>query len=283
LYDGILLVNLFCRHPGGTFLRWEKVGVTLRNQKKLAHEPGMQALRGVPLVTGRVEKRSKLTKALQEKPEGAKDRILVVDDDRQSSALFVNAFKEAGFDAEAVTSISQARVLLMTGSYLALVFCLNLPSRQHPPMIIQGMARNPSSLLPPLGVRRTRRERMAINALGACLKRLRLHAPFPTESAFRLGNLELVLDHHGSHILVEGVPHNLSPTELAILEALLRREGRVISKDSIADYLNKGKAGVSHDAIHVYIHRLRKLLEHVEATVVIKTVKGVGYMIEETR
>jgi DNA-binding response OmpR family regulator len=237
----------------------------------------------MPLVTDRAEKKSNLVKALQEQPQGAKDRILVVDDGRQSSAVFVNAFKEAGFNTEAVTSISQARVRLMTGPYLALVFCLNLPSRPYPAMIIPGIARSPSSRLPSFGVRRTRRERIAINALGACLKKLGLHAPFPGKSVFRLGNLELVLDHDGSHILVEGVPHTLSPTELAILEALLRRDGRVISNPSIADYLNKGEAGVSPNAIHVYIHRLRKLLGHLGATVEIKTVKGIGYMIKEKR
>jgi DNA-binding response OmpR family regulator len=260
-----------------------KVRVTPRNQKKLTHEPRMQALRSVPLVAGRVEKRSKLTKALQEKPQGAKDRILILDDGRQSSALFVNAFKEAGFDAEAVTSISQARALLMTGPYLALVFGLKLPSRQSPALIVPGMARSSSSYLPPFGVRGTRRERIAINALGACLKKLGLHAPIPGKSAFRLGNLDLVLDHDGSHIVVEGVPHSLSPTDLTTLEALLRRQNRVVSKASIAEYLNKGEAGVSPNAIHVYIHRLRKLLGHLGATVEIKTVKGIGYMIKEKR
>jgi hypothetical protein len=139
----------------------------------------MQSLGNVPLVTGRVEKKSKPIKALQEQPQGAKVRILAVDDGRQSSAVFVNAFKEAGFDTEAVTSITQARVRLMTGPYLALVFCLNLPSRQYPAMIIQGMAGSASSYLPPFGVRRIRRERLAVNALGACLKKLGLHAPLP--------------------------------------------------------------------------------------------------------
>ena len=88
-----------------------------------------------------------------------------------------------------------------------------------------------------------------------------------------------MLGHYGNHIHVEG---DLPPADLAILEALLRLKDRAIANAPIENYLNKG-AGLSSNTTHIYIHRLRKLLEHVGATVKIKTVKGIGYMIKETR
>jgi two-component system OmpR family response regulator len=54
---------------------------------------------------------------------------------------------------------------------------------------------------------------------------------------------------------------DLSARELGLLEILLSRTKRLVSKDQLVDHLCGWGEEVSHNAIEVYIHRLRKKLE----------------------
>jgi len=71
----------------------------------------------------------------------------------------------------------------------------------------------------------------------------------------------------------------LSPRELGVLEMLLLRVGRVVSKDSIVEALCKWDEGVGNNAIEVYIHRLRKKLEPLGINVL--TIRGLGYLLQK--
>jgi len=99
--------------------------------------------------------------------------------------------------------------------------------------------------------------------------------------SLKLGNVELVSDHESSHVLVDGRVQLFSPRDLSILEVLLERQGRVVSKAVIAERIAKDGASVKDNAIEVYVHRLRKSLEQRGADVLIETVKGLGYTIKE--
>jgi DNA-binding response OmpR family regulator len=70
----------------------------------------------------------------------------------------------------------------------------------------------------------------------------------------------------------------LSARELALLEVLLLRAGRLVSKDQLVDHLCGWGEEVSNNAIEVYVHRLRKKLE--PSGVRISTVRGLGYCLE---
>jgi two-component system OmpR family response regulator/two-component system response regulator TctD len=70
---------------------------------------------------------------------------------------------------------------------------------------------------------------------------------------------------------------DLSARELALLEILLLRVGRLVSKDQLVDHLCGWGEGVSTNAIEVYIHRLRKKLE--PSQVRINTMRGLGYSL----
>jgi two-component system OmpR family response regulator/two-component system response regulator TctD len=71
----------------------------------------------------------------------------------------------------------------------------------------------------------------------------------------------------------------LSARELALLEILLLRAGRLVAKDQLVDQLCSWGEEVSNNAIEVYIHRLRKKLEPGGAR--ITTVRGLGYCLEK--
>jgi len=73
-------------------------------------------------------------------------------------------------------------------------------------------------------------------------------------------------------------PLSLSLHEAGVLEVLLRRFGRVVSKEQLVEQLYSYDKEVSHNAIEVYIHRLRKKLP--ESGVEVRTHYGRGYVID---
>ena len=72
---------------------------------------------------------------------------------------------------------------------------------------------------------------------------------------------------------------DLSARELGLLEVLLQRSGRLVSKDQLVDHLCEWGEEVSNNAIEVYVHRLRKKIE--TEGVRIATVRGLGYCLEK--
>jgi two-component system response regulator TctD len=69
----------------------------------------------------------------------------------------------------------------------------------------------------------------------------------------------------------------LTPRERAVLEMLIHQAGRSISKQTLAQSLFSLNEDVSIEAIEIYVHRLRKKLEHSSAQVL--TLRGLGYLM----
>lgn len=88
----------------------------------------------------------------------------------------------------------------------------------------------------------------------------------------------LVFDQAGRVATLHDQPVDLSARELSLLEILLQRTGRLVSKQQLVDHLCEWGEEVSTNAIEVYVHRLRKKLE--PGQVRINTVRGLGYMLE---
>ena len=71
----------------------------------------------------------------------------------------------------------------------------------------------------------------------------------------------------------------LSLREISVLEALLARLGKVVSKDRLIESLCGYGEEVSANAIEVYVHRLRTKLE--PAGVTLRTLRGLGYLMDK--
>ena len=89
----------------------------------------------------------------------------------------------------------------------------------------------------------------------------------------------LTYDQVGRVATLNGQTLDLSARELGLLEILLGRIGRLVSKDQLVDHLCGWGEEVSHNAIEVYVHRLRKKLE--AGGVQIVTARGLGYCLEK--
>lgn len=68
--------------------------------------------------------------------------------------------------------------------------------------------------------------------------------------------------------------------ELDLLEQLMRRAGRVVSKPWLEESLYGFEDEGSANGVEVAVHRLRKRLQAAGASVTIHTLRGVGYMMQ---
>ncbi|MBF9267290.1 winged helix-turn-helix domain-containing protein, partial [Paracidovorax cattleyae] len=96
------------------------------------------------------------------------------------------------------------------------------------------------------------------------------------------GRAEPVYEHKGvsidpatREVAVNGEPVVLSGREWAVLEPLIARPGRVLSRAQLEEKLYSWKDEISSNAVEVYIHGLRKKL----GADLVLNVRGVGYMV----
>lgn len=88
----------------------------------------------------------------------------------------------------------------------------------------------------------------------------------------------LQFDTVGREVRVNGERLSLSVRELSVLEMLMARVGRVVTKRQIVNSLSAWDADFSENAVEVYVYRLRKRLEGTGAG--IQTVRGFGYLLD---
>jgi len=91
----------------------------------------------------------------------------------------------------------------------------------------------------------------------------------------------LVLDTLARRAHLNGEPLDLAAREWAVLEVLLARVEKIVSKESIIQAVANWGEELTPNAIEVYVSRLRAKLE--PSGVRIRTVRGFGYMLEDFR
>jgi len=87
---------------------------------------------------------------------------------------------------------------------------------------------------------------------------------------------DITLDPSTRTVTVDGAPVALTPRELGLLEYLLRRPDRVVTKVEILDHVWDAAADVNPNAVEVYVGYLRRKLGRR----VVETVRGAGYRLE---
>ena len=75
----------------------------------------------------------------------------------------------------------------------------------------------------------------------------------------------------------EGEVVSLTAKEMAVLEALMSRAGRFVSKSRLQESLYDWEDEIGSNTIEVYVSRLRKFL----GSDFIETMRGVGYRVPE--
>ena len=98
----------------------------------------------------------------------------------------------------------------------------------------------------------------------------------PTPAVLSLG--ALTLDTNSKRARIKDRVIELSVREWAVLEFLLQRGSRVVSKQQIIDAILPWGEDLTQNAVEVYVSRVR--LKIGDAGISIRTIRGFGYMLE---
>ncbi|MBW7902259.1 MAG: response regulator transcription factor [Rhodocyclaceae bacterium] len=218
-------------------------------------------------------------------------RILIAEDDPIIADGLCRSLRSSGYAVDRAANGVDADTALMANTYDLLILDLGLP--KMPGLEVLKRLRGRGSALPVLIL-------TALDGTSDRVRGLDLGADDYMVKPFELPELEarvraltrrssgttplvqcgaLSYDQVGRAALLNGQMLDLSARELGLLEILLARAGRLVSKDQLVDHLCGWGEEVSHNAIEVYVHRLRKKLE--PGGVRIATVRGLGYCLEK--
>jgi two-component system OmpR family response regulator len=95
-----------------------------------------------------------------------------------------------------------------------------------------------------------------------------------------LGAAGLTLDPASRTVLRDGAPVELTTREVAVLEYLLRHQGRAVSKTELLDHCWDPAYDGGPAVVEVLIHRLRRKIDPPSGPPAIATLRGEGYMIQ---
>jgi two-component system, OmpR family, response regulator len=223
-------------------------------------------------------------------------RILLAEDDKVLADGLSRSLRQSGYALDHVASGTDADVALANQPYDLLILDIGLPKMNGYEVLKRVRARGdkPNGKLPVLIL-------TAQGGLEDRVKGLDLGADDYLAKPFDLAELEarvralirrglagapttlnngrLTLDLNGRVAQIDGNRVDLSARELGLLEVLMQRVGRLVSKDQLVDHLCQWGEEVSPNAIEVYVHRLRKKLEVGDVN--IATVRGLGYCLEK--
>jgi len=219
-------------------------------------------------------------------------RVLVIEDDALLATGIRSALHQAGFTADAVASGEQALAALQTGeSFDIAIVDIGLPGIDGLELVhrIRGLG-----LALPLLVLTAR------DSLEDCVNALRLGAddyltkPFRvpeliarihavlrraqarSEQLLRFGPLQM--DGQARVCTLSGRTLDLTPSEWQVLEILATTAPRVATRERLSQTLSGWDRDLSGNALETHVSRLRAKLE---GALVIRTIRGLGYRLDE--
>lgn len=92
---------------------------------------------------------------------------------------------------------------------------------------------------------------------------------------------EVVLNLDDAVVVYQGKRAELTKNEYKILKLLMENRGKMVSRDAIMTHLWENEEFVDDNTLTVNVTRIRKKLKNIGVEDMIKTKKGVGYLIEE--
>lgn len=216
-------------------------------------------------------------------------RILIVEDDRVLSEGLSLGLGMAGFTADAVATLADARAALGASDFAGMVLDIMLPDGSGLDLLAELRAEG--SKLPILLLTARDRVRDRVAGLDAGADDY-LGKPFDLdELAARLramlrrqeGRATALLHWQGLDLdpasqsgRIGGRHLSFSRREFAILHALVEHPGRILSKSALEDRLYGWQEDVESNTVEVHVHHLRAKLgrDYIE------TVRGAGYRVK---
>lgn len=218
-------------------------------------------------------------------------RILLVEDDSALCLGVSRAFEREGWRVDVLGDGQQAMAEGLAVAYDLAVLDLGLPRRDGMEVLRHWRSRGARLPVLLLTARDDLSDRVQgldagaddylvkpfdVPELVARVRALKRRADGRVDEVLTVGDLTLDVAHR--ELTHRGERVRMSPREIALVQLLMQRAGRVVPKESIISTLSSWESDFSENSVEVYVHRLRK--RFAELGVVIKTVRGFGYVME---
>ncbi len=219
-------------------------------------------------------------------------RILLVEDDRMLSEAITRALTQSAHVVDVSYNGEEADRALATYEYGLVLLDIGLPKLDGFEVLKRLRGRRNAVPVLVLTVRESIDDRISgldmgaddylakpfhLSELEARVRALIGRSHSSASSTLLHGRLRL--DMAGRRLYCDEAPVDLSARELSVIELLLLKEGKVVTKQQIVDHLYGWEDASNSNAIEVFVYRLRKKLEASGTD--IRTVRGMGYLIEK--
>jgi len=219
-------------------------------------------------------------------------RILIVEDDETLGRAMTQSLVHVGYATDLVANVADALHLLALENFDAIVLDLGLPDRDGFEVVRHLRLRGQALPVLILTARDAVEDRVqgldlgaddyvvkpvAMSELQARLRALIRRSSGASSPRLELGRLQL--DISGKRAYMAGQTVEFSAREWSVLEYLTMHSRRIVSKEQLIQALTSWNQELSANAIEAYVHRVRSKIEG--SGVIIRTVRGMGYMLEE--
>ncbi|MEJ2345187.1 MAG: response regulator [Gammaproteobacteria bacterium] len=220
-------------------------------------------------------------------------RILIVEDNAVLADGLTRSLREADYAVDWAATGTDANAVLENDTYDLVILDLGLPGMDGLDVLKRVRARRCPVPVLILSARDGIEERITgldlgaddymvkpfnLRELEARVRTLMRRGQAGSQAVLTHGRV--AFDMTSRSVTVNDQALQLSARELGVLEILMLQAGKVVSKERMVEHLYDWNTEATPNAIEVYIHRLRKKLE--PAGVTIRTIRGLGYLLEAT-
>ena len=218
--------------------------------------------------------------------------VLIVEDDRELASSLKHIMESAIGVTDAFATIAEAEAALIAHPFDLVIIDRRLPDgdglsllpvlrrlRPRPATLVLTALDDPFDIASALDkgadeyVGKPFEPTELVARARAVLRRYSLDALGTTQ----IGNLVFDLNHRSASVgqKVLEIPRR----ELAILETLVRRAGRVVQRETLEASVYNINEDIESNALDSHVSRLRRRLREADCDAVIKSVRGIGYML----
>jgi len=223
-------------------------------------------------------------------------RLLLVEDEVEIQGFLQRSLAEAGYQVEAAGDARTAERMTIESTHDVLIVDLGLPDEDGLSLILRLRQLGLRAPVLILSARRSVDDRVrgleqggddyltkpfALAELLARLRNLVKRNSSSSAEATRLRVLDLELDLLRREASRSGDILNLTPQEFVLLEYLCRNAGRVVTRSMILDEVWGMRIQPDTNVVDVHIYRLRGKVDTEGRRPLIRTLRGVGYVLKD--
>ena len=219
-------------------------------------------------------------------------RLLLIEDDRKAARLLAKGLQEEGFVVDVAPTGEDGEEKAAVNEYDLIVLDWVLPGKDGLAVCRALRAGATSTPILMLTARDSVADRVSGLSTGAddyltkpfafaellariraLLRRSRVAQPAVLRVA------DLTLDPATRRVTRGDGPVMLTPREYAILEALMRNAGEVVSRTRLTERVWDDASEVLDNLLDVHVSHLRNKIDHGASVPLIHTIRGVGYRL----